>query len=88
MKIKLASEAESADIPGPYEAPLPMINNTGQVGVFVLPSRVPAPPGTKPGATELLDDYTFAAASWTLTAHEGRPGHYLQFDSMVERVSA
>ena len=85
MKIKLASEAESADIPGPYEAPPPMINNTGQVGVFVLPSRVPAPPGGKPGATEPLDDYTFAAASWTLTAHEGRPGHDLQFDSMVEK---
>ena len=59
MKIKLASEAESADIPGPYEAPPPMINNTGQVGVFVLPSHVPAPPGGKLGATEPLDDYTF-----------------------------
>lgn len=85
MKIKLASEAESADIPGPYEAPPPMINNTGQVGVFVLPSHVPAPPGAKPGATEPLDDYTFAAASWTLAAHEGRPGHDLQFDSMLEK---
>jgi uncharacterized protein (DUF885 family) len=31
-----------------------------------------------------LDDFTFAAASWTLTAHEGRPGHELQFDSMIE----
>jgi uncharacterized protein (DUF885 family) len=62
-----------------------MINNTGQVGVCVLPSHVSAPPGGKPGATELLDDYTFAAASWTLTAHEGRPGHDLQFDSMIEK---
>jgi len=35
-----------------------MINNTGQVGVFVLPSHVPAPPGGKPGATDPLDDYT------------------------------
>ena len=31
------------------------------------------------------DDFTFAAASWTLTAHEARPGHELQFDAMVER---
>jgi uncharacterized protein (DUF885 family) len=30
------------------------------------------------------DDFTFAAAAWTLTAHEARPGHELQFDSMVE----
>ena len=38
------------------------------------------------GGVELkYDDFTFAAASWTLTAHEARPGHELQFASMVER---
>src|SRR5205085_3271293 len=31
------------------------------------------------------DDFTYSAASWTLTAHEARPGHELQFDTMVER---
>ncbi len=31
------------------------------------------------------DDFTYSAASWTLVAHEARPGHELQFDSMVER---
>ena len=30
------------------------------------------------------DDFTFDAAAWTLTAHEARPGHELQFDSMLE----
>jgi uncharacterized protein (DUF885 family) len=85
MKIKLASEAESADTPGPYHVPPPRINNTGEVGVFVLPLRVPAPAGAKPGTTERLDDYTFSAVSWTLAAHEGRPGHDLQFDAMVEK---
>jgi Bacterial protein of unknown function (DUF885) len=85
MKIKLASEAESAGTPGPYHASPPMINNNGETGVFVLPLRVPAPVGAKPGTTELLDDYTYAAVSWTLTAHEGRPGHDLQFVSMVEK---
>jgi len=30
------------------------------------------------------DDFTFDAVAWTLTAHEARPGHELQFDSMVE----
>jgi uncharacterized protein (DUF885 family) len=30
------------------------------------------------------DDFTYAAASWTLTIHEARPGHELQFDAMVE----
>jgi hypothetical protein len=85
LKIKLATEAESADTPGPYLVPPPRINNTGETGVFVLPLRVPAPAGAKPGTTERLDDYTFAAVSWTLAAHEGRPGHDLQFDAMVEK---
>jgi uncharacterized protein (DUF885 family) len=31
-----------------------------------------------------FDDFTFEAASWTLTVHEGRPGHELQFASVVE----
>ena len=44
--------------------------------------RVPAAPGQ--GSLE-YDDFTFEAASWTLTAHEGRPGHELQFASCVER---
>jgi hypothetical protein len=30
-----------------------------------------------------VDDYTFAAASWTLAAHEIRPGHELQYDAMI-----
>jgi uncharacterized protein (DUF885 family) len=30
------------------------------------------------------DDFTFSAASWTIIAHEARPGHELQFDKMVE----
>ncbi|MDQ1470287.1 MAG: hypothetical protein QOJ99_1767 [Bryobacterales bacterium] len=36
------------------------------------------------GAELKYDDFTFAAAAWTLTAHEARPGHELQFASMVE----
>jgi uncharacterized protein (DUF885 family) len=85
LKIRLASEAESAATPVPNMRPPQLINNTGQTGVFVLPLRIPAPAGSKPGQTIPFDDFTFAAASWTLTAHEGRPGHELQFDSMVEQ---
>jgi uncharacterized protein (DUF885 family) len=32
-----------------------------------------------------FDDFTFDAASWTLTVHEGRPGHELQFASIIEK---
>jgi uncharacterized protein (DUF885 family) len=62
--------------------PPPFLHNTGQRGVFVLPLSMPA--GAGQAAAAKVDDYTFDAASWTLIAHEARPGHELQFDSMVE----
>lgn len=80
-KIRLASEAESAAIPAPHMQPPPLINNKGQVGEFVLPTAMPG----KAGEMEKFDDFTFDAATWSLTAHEARPGHELQFDAMVER---
>ena len=82
MEIKLASEAESAAIPAPNMRPPRLIGNTGEKGVFVLPLRIPRAPGAK---EKEFDDFTFDAASWTLTAHEGRPGHELQFSAMVEK---
>jgi uncharacterized protein (DUF885 family) len=48
----------------------------------VLPLNIPAGPGQT--TSEKYDDFTFDAAAWTLTAHEARPGHELQFDSMLE----
>ena len=67
--------------PRPHMLPPPLLNNHGERGQFVLPL------GTSGAGGEALkyDDFTFAAASWTLIAHEARPGHELQFDSMVER---
>ncbi|WP_183561418.1 DUF885 domain-containing protein [Mucilaginibacter sp. SP1R1] len=80
--IRLATAAETAQVPAPHMVPPPFLNNTGQRGVFVLPLNMPAAPGEK--ATNKFDDFTFDAASWTITAHEARPGHELQFDKMVE----
>lgn len=79
--VRLASEAETARQPAPHMLPPPLLNNHGERGQFVLPM------GTSGAGGEALkyDDFTFAAASWTLIAHEARPGHELQFDSMVER---
>ena len=79
--IRLASAAETAQQPAPHMQPPPLINNHGERGAFVLPLET-----TGKGGTPLkYDDFTFAAASWTITAHEARPGHELQFDAMVER---
>jgi len=80
--IRLATAAETAQVPAPHMQPPPFLHNTGQRGVFILPLNLPAAAGGKAG---VFDDFTFDAASWTLTAHEARPGHELQFDSMVEQ---
>jgi hypothetical protein len=82
VRIRLASEAESAAQPAPNMRPPRLIGNTGEIGEFVLPLRIPSKPGE---ATKQYDDFTFAAASWTLSAHEARPGHELQFASIIEK---
>jgi hypothetical protein len=82
MKVRLASAAESAQTPAPNMKPPRFIGNTGETGEFVLPLRIPGQAGK---GSLTLDDFTFDAISWTLTAHEGRPGHELQFSAMVEK---
>jgi uncharacterized protein (DUF885 family) len=81
-RIRLASEAESAAIPAPHMRPPRLIENTGEMGEFVLPLRIPGKAGAGPMS---FDDFTNEAASWTLTAHEARPGHEMQFASIVEK---
>jgi hypothetical protein len=81
-RIRIATAAETAQQPAPHMVPPPFLHNTGQKGEFVLPLNIPAGPGQT--SSEKYDDFTFDAAAWTLTAHEARPGHELQFDSMLE----
>jgi uncharacterized protein (DUF885 family) len=80
LRIELASEAESARIPAPHMRTPRLIGNTGESGVFVLPLRMAGKAGTL-----TFDDFTCDAAAWTLSAHEGRPGHDLQFAAMVDK---
>ena len=82
MVMRLASDAESAAQPAPHMQPPPLIGNTGEQGTFVLPVSNPATAGAK---VEAYDDFNYPGATWTLSAHEGRPGHELQFSAMVER---
>jgi hypothetical protein len=81
-RIRIATAAETAAQPAPHMVPPPFLHNTGQKGEFVLPLNIPPGPGQT--SSEQYDDFTFDAAAWTLTAHEARPGHELQFDSMLE----
>ena len=81
MIMRLASEAENAAQPAPHMQPPPLIGNKGERGSFILPLGNPP---TGDGKSEQYDDFTCKACAWTLTAHEGRPGHELQFSAMVE----
>jgi hypothetical protein len=81
MQMRVASDAETANQPAPHMDPPPLINNHGERGTFVLTMGNPSGQGN---ANDAYDDFTFKAAAWTLTAHEGRPGHELQFSAMVE----
>jgi Bacterial protein of unknown function (DUF885) len=79
--IRIATQAETAAQPAPHEDSPALLHNTGERGEFVLPLNIP---GVNGAADEKYDDFNFDAVSWSLTAHEARPGHELQFDSMVE----
>lgn len=80
MQMRLASAAESAATPAPNMHPPRLLGNTGERGEFVLPLRIPG----ENGKTLEFDDFSHAGESWTLTAHEGRPGHELQFSRLIE----
>jgi Bacterial protein of unknown function (DUF885) len=80
LRMRLASEAETAALPAPHYMPPRLIGNRGEQGEFILPLAVSAK-----DTADKFDDFTFKAAAWTLTAHEGRPGHDLQFAAMLER---
>lgn len=79
--IRLATAAETAQSPAPHSTEPPLIHNTGQSSEFVLPLNYPS----STVGPDHYDDFTFDASSWPLTAHEARPGHQLQFDSMLEQ---
>jgi len=75
--IRLSTEAEAAASPAPHIDPPRLIDNTGEPAEFVLPLK-----DVHGGE---MDDFDSAAIAWTITAHECRPGHELQFAGMLER---
>jgi uncharacterized protein (DUF885 family) len=75
--IRLSTEAEAAAFPAPHIDPPRLIGNTGEPAEFVLPLK-----NTQGGE---MDDFDSQAVAWTITAHECRPGHELQFAGMLER---
>ena len=77
--IRIASAAETAAQPAPHLDVPRLIGNTGEYPDFVIPLLKQNDDGSW-----VQTDDTYEAGAWTLTAHEARPGHEMQFSSMIE----
>jgi uncharacterized protein (DUF885 family) len=77
--IRIATEAETAVQPAAHLDIPRLLGNTGEYPYFVIPKLTQ----NEDGSWQQSDD-TYVAGSWTLTAHEARPGHELQFSSVIE----
>jgi hypothetical protein len=77
--IRIATAAETARQPAAHMQPPRLIGNTGEYPVFIIPKLKQ----NDDGSWQQNDD-TYEAGAWTLTAHEARPGHEMQFSSIVE----
>src|SRR5262249_5114424 len=75
--IRIGTEAENAASPAPHLNTPRLIGNTGEPAEFVLT--------LKNSAGGAMDDFAHDAISWTITAHECRPGQELQFAGMIGR---
>ncbi|MEP0918677.1 DUF885 domain-containing protein [Leptolyngbya sp. DQ-M1] len=77
LTIRLTTDRENAIFPVPqYHAPKA---SSKTAGTFIIPLLKPDP------QPRTYNDFTYAAVSWTLTAHEGRPGHDLQFTTIQDQ---
>jgi uncharacterized protein (DUF885 family) len=78
LKIRLTTDRENATFPVPqYRRPE---SSSKMAGTFIIPVLKTLPKNSAP-----YDDFTYPAVSWTLTAHEGRPGHDLQFTTVQDK---
>jgi hypothetical protein len=78
--IRLATAAESAAQPAPHLDIPRLIGNSGEPGEFILPTSNP-----NAESKAEMDDFNYDAITWALTSHEARPGHELQFATMLEQ---
>jgi uncharacterized protein (DUF885 family) len=68
LNIRLATEKEYGEFPIP--------RYIAASGTFILPVA------RNPKEASLYNDFTNPSMAWTLTVHEGRPGHDLQFATL------
>ncbi len=77
-RMRMATPAETAQTPSAHLDIPRLVGNTGEFPEFIVPTISPNEDGTWP-----VSDYAFPAMMWTLSAHEARPGHEMQFTTML-----
>ena len=77
-RTRMATPAETAQLPAARLTTPRLIGNTGEYPEFIVPAITPDDEGNWPAT-----DYAVASGMWTLSAHEARPGHEMQFTTML-----
>lgn len=77
-RMRMATPAETAQSPAAHLDVPRLIGNTGEFPEFIVPNIAQNEDGTWP-----YSDYAVPASMWTLSAHEARPGHEMQFTTML-----
>lgn len=77
-RVRMASAAETAQQPAAHLDVPRLVGNTGEFPEFIVPKITPNEDGSWPQS-----DYAYPAMMWTLAAHEARPGHEMQFTTML-----
>lgn len=77
-RVRMASPAETAQQPAAHLDVPRLIGNTGEYPEFIVPNIPQNEDGSWPES-----DYAVRAGMWTLSAHEARPGHEMQFTTMI-----
>jgi len=77
-RVRMATAAETAQQPAAHLDIPRLVGNTGEFPEFIVPDIPRNEDGSWP-----VSDYAFPAMMWTLSAHEARPGHEMQFTTMI-----
>jgi hypothetical protein len=83
VRVRLATAGETADNPSPTIDVSALFKPDAPID-FLLPVGGLEKPGEKTGS-HAYTDFTYDAAAWVLCAHEGRPGHELQFTAIKKK---
>ncbi|WP_262690985.1 DUF885 domain-containing protein [Kordiimonas aestuarii] len=80
-QIRIMDEAETAANPAPNVQPPRFVGGDEKI----YPTfRLPLVKKNGDGTWQTTDD-TYKASTWTLAAHEARPGHEMQFSAMLDQ---